>query len=239
MAAGVVKAQALLFDFFGTLVEYTADRTAVSFTQSHEVFSRQYPGVAYQAYCDAWDLSFSQLAAQDRSGREFLMRDVALLVIEQLGIQGSNVSSTRLDSLVEQYMADWSRDIVPITGAHGLLKRLSKHYQLGLVSNTHHAPTVYRLLNTFDLLPLFSVVTLSAESGYAKPHRSIFDETLKKMAVAPNDAVYIGDSFEADYCGGTDAGLACYLIGRHARVPRDRQLRNIQDLAIYFDTMRN
>jgi len=133
-------------------------------------------------------------------------------------------------------MADWSKSVRLMTGAHGLLTRLSKHYRLGLISNTHHAETVYRLLETFGLRSLFEVVILSAEWGYPKPHVSIFDATLKRMSISAGDAVYIGNSFDADYRGGQNIGMPCYLVGRHARVPRDRQLRNIQDLAIYFDT---
>jgi FMN phosphatase YigB (HAD superfamily) len=56
--------------------------------------------------------------------------------------------------------------------------------------------------------------------------------------LSPEQAIYIGDSYERDYKGAKSVGMDCLVIGRHARVPRDSQLLNILDLAINFETGR-
>jgi len=97
---------------------------------------------------------------------------------------------------------------------------------------------VYSLVDGMALTGLFEVITLSVELGRAKPHPQIFEQTLEKLALTAAQAIYIGDSYEHDYKGARRVGMDCYLIGKHARVPRDHQLRSILDLAISFKTSR-
>ena len=97
---------------------------------------------------------------------------------------------------------------------------------------------VSTLLNSMGLTGLFEVVTLSVDVGRAKPHPLIFELTLETLGLTADEVIYVGDSYEHDYQGARSAGIDCYLIGKHARVPRDRQLRNILDLAISFETAR-
>jgi putative hydrolase of the HAD superfamily len=48
----------------------------------------------------------------------------------------------------------------------------------------------------------------------------------------PDSAIYVGDSFTADYLGATQAGLRCLLIDerRAHPVPEDARLASILDL---------
>ena len=223
----------LLFDFFGTLVDYQSDRNELRYPRSFEYFQQFDVAASYEQFVSCWSAAFEPLErVAHQTGVEFQMGDVAQNVVRRLQLE---LDDRELEQLIAAYMADWSADIQPVTGAAGLLRSLGNHYRLGLISNTHHPPTVMRLVDTFGFGGLFETITLSAESGFAKPHPRMFEETLKKMGVEPADAVYIGDNFEADYRGSRAAGLDSYLIGRHARVPRDRQLRNVQDLLIVFN----
>ena len=79
------------------------------------------------------------------------------------------------------------------------------------------------------------MVTTSAQHGRRKPHPGIFVDTLDTMSLAPENAIYVGDNYSDDYVGSRNAGLSCLLVGRHARVPVDRQLRTIFDLPIDLD----
>ena len=166
------------------------------------------------------------------TGREFLMDQVAGDFCREAGIPSDEDFCTEF---VDNYMREWRLTVRPVPGGSGLLHRLARHYRLGLISNTHHPPAVYQLLEAMDLRNIFEVITLSAEIGMPKPNREIFDATLAPLGLEPGSAVYIGDSFESDYQGARGAGIAAYLIGKHARVPRDHLLRSILDLPIHFD----
>ena len=91
------------------------------------------------------------------------------------------------------------------------------------------------LIDAMELTELFEVVMTSAQHGRRKPHPDIFADTLDIMSLAPDNAIYVGDNYSDDYVGSGNAGLSCLLVGRHARVPVDRQLRTIFDLPIDLD----
>jgi putative hydrolase of the HAD superfamily len=141
--------------------------------------------------------------------------------------------SKQLDEFVDRYTKDWSAPVAPIENVQTFLRRCQKQFITGLITNTHHEPMVASLLSSFAL-DGFKIVTTSVEHGRPKPHASIFLDTLEKLKIAPNNAVYVGDTYSADYIGATNAGLQCYLIGKHARVPREFQIPTVLDLPIHL-----
>ncbi len=210
-------------------MDYEPTRTNLTYHQSYQ--SSGYSG-SYDDYVDAWESAFTQheqLSAA--SGIEFHMHEVAAQFCAQLGL-----SEADAPALAAAYIDDWQANVVPMTGVTGLLNRLARHYRLALITNTHYPPMVHQLIESMQLQGVFEVVFMSVEVGVPKPDAAIFERTLTAMRVSPDQAVYIGDNYEADYLGATRAGMDCYLVGRHARVPRDRQLRSILDLPIYFKT---
>ena len=228
--------ECLIFDLFGTLVEYQAGRSPLDFSRSFKKATELGCTTDYVGYIQVWDSAFlkmEQATAPDSS--EFHLREVCDLVVDELRL---NTSRKEKEQLARQYMADWSVLVSPVPGASGLLKRLSKHYRLALISNTHYPPMVHALLDAMALTGLFELVTLSVEVGWAKPHPLIFQLTLEKLGLTVEQAIYIGDSYECDYKGARNVGMDCLIIGRHARVPRNNQLLNILDLAINFETGR-
>ncbi|MFT7220701.1 MAG: hypothetical protein ACI8Z1_002321, partial [Candidatus Azotimanducaceae bacterium] len=82
-----MKPTVLLFDFFGTLVEYVSDRTLIEYTSSHRLLLENLSAkdasfhgggdLGYEEYCNAWSNAFLAFESAQNDGREFLMRDVA------------------------------------------------------------------------------------------------------------------------------------------------------------------
>jgi HAD superfamily hydrolase (TIGR01549 family) len=226
----------LIFDLFGTLVDYQPNRAQLTFPRSHNLLVQVDASISYERFIDVWEAIFQRLEiAAQNSAREFHMDQAAVQLQQDLSL---DVDDLWLQKFVALYIQEWSAPIVPIPGATGLVKRLANHYQIGLISNTHYPPMVYRIIESLGLAGLFQITLLSAEFGVPKPHPQIFEEALSQMKVDADQSVYIGDSYEHDYRGATGVGIDCYLIGKHARVPKDHQLRNLSDLAIYFDTSR-
>ena len=215
----------LLFDFFGTLVEYQPNRSALAFQDSHQHLGN-HTNLSYERFIRRIEDAFVQLESPDH---EFLMEDVGALVVQQAP------NHPLVSEFVDAYMREWSADIRMVPGAAVLLSKLSKNYRLGIISNTHHSPTVHRLLDKLAFPRVFETVVLSADIGIPKPAPEIFRHALDILGVPPDETVYIGDSYEQDYKGANSTGIPAYLIGRHARVPRKRQLRTILDLPIHFD----
>jgi len=77
------------------------------------------------------------------------------------------------------------------TGMKELLLKLKGNYKLGFISNT----TVFEasVLDKWDIKDLFEVKSFSWELGIKKPTKEIFDITLQKLGVKPEEAVFIDD----------------------------------------------
>jgi putative hydrolase of the HAD superfamily len=109
---------------------------------------------------------------------------------------------------------NWKND----PDAEPLLARLKERgYMLGVISNFDYR--VYGILNGLGLGGYFDSVTISAEAGWAKPAREIFGAALARHALAPDEAVHVGDSEHMDFAGALGAGIAAVLIDRRAPQP--------------------
>ena len=92
-------------------------------------------------------------------------------------------------------------------------------YHLGLISNASYARDVYGQLEKNALEPYFEQVLVSAEVGYRKPHKFIFQQALDFFAIPPQEAVMIGDTLNADIIGSRRMGMKNIWIARWASAP--------------------
>jgi len=97
--------------------------------------------------------------------------------------------------------------------------------KLGVVSNFDHR--IYRILEALGLSRYFESVTISSEAGYAKPSPEIFRIALAHHAVAPAQALHVGDSETLDGVGARAAGIAVVLVDPDAFAARSAQLKTI------------
>ena len=89
--------------------------------------------------------------------------------------------------------------------------------RLAVVSNwDSHLPA---LLTALDLAPRFETVLVSAVEEIGKPDPEIFRRACARLAVAPGEALHVGDSIAEDYEAAKAAGLAALLLDRTGRHP--------------------
>jgi putative hydrolase of the HAD superfamily len=70
------------------------------------------------------------------------------------------------------------------------------------------------LLKALNLDGYFEAVLVSCELYFAKPSNVIFEHALRKLGVAPGDALHVGDSELEDMEGARGAGMQAMLIDR-------------------------
>jgi putative hydrolase of the HAD superfamily len=90
-------------------------------------------------------------------------------------------------------------------------------YLLGAISNSHRSLAAFT--QHFKLDALIGTTISSAEHGFMKPHRSIFEAALQRANVRPADAVMVGDSLKADIEGARAAGMRGILLRRSGEAP--------------------
>jgi putative hydrolase of the HAD superfamily len=104
---------------------------------------------------------------------------------------------------------------------------------LGLISNV--AQDMESTYERLGLQPYLDFKVTSAEVGYDKPRPEIFLAALKKAAVKPKEALYVGDQYQVDIIGARGVGIKALLIDRNdyfsdiTDCPRIRSLDQIID----------
>ncbi len=130
----------------------------------------------------------------------------------------------------------WSvyEDAVPC-----LNELVSLGYVVGLVTNFDLR--VYPLLDNLDLSRWFDSVTVPAVAHAAKPAAAIFTFALARHSLAPDEAVYVGDSLGDDVEGARNAGVRPILIdraGRHDALSSVARITTLSDLRPLIRSMR-
>jgi putative hydrolase of the HAD superfamily len=218
----------LLFDFFGTLVAYSESRVEQGFHTSYALLLEAGAQTTYAGFLDRWEATFQEfesLAQHDL--QEFSMDAVCVAYLQSM--LGRHPGAATVERFRDAYLAEWNKGVQYVPGVTELLANLAERFTLAVVTNTHHAELVHRHLDAMGAGPYFAAVITSVEHGKRKPSRCIFDQALARTGGTPEAAVYIGDSFSADYRGATDAGLRCFLIDPESRhdVPETDRLTQV------------
>lgn len=109
-------------------------------------------------------------------------------------------------------------------------------FRLGIISNFDSR--LFGILEGLGIAPLFDTVIISTRAGAAKPAREIFLQALSSLGVAAEEAVHVGDSYDADVVGARAAGLLPVLLERHplrAAPPHDVTIRSLAELPAVLD----
>ena len=95
------------------------------------------------------------------------------------------------------------------------LDRLQQmNLKMGIISNWD--TPLHAMVEELGLAPYFDVVVASHDQRVrsAKPDAAIFEYALNAVGVSPEEAVHVGDSFEADIIGAHATGIRAILLDR-------------------------
>jgi putative hydrolase of the HAD superfamily len=100
--------------------------------------------------------------------------------------------------------------------------------KIGLVTN--YDSRVLDVLESLGIRNLFDTLTISTLAGAAKPDRLIFLNACAALSCPPAETVHVGDDYEEDLQGASQAGLCAYLYDPQGRY-REQNLPRICRLA--------
>ena len=204
--------KAVIFDYIGTLVDcknYTMETSkerlyAVLVEEGFEVAKENF----LKAYVEAHE--------KYRKIRYEQLREVSneVWVAEALSNLGFKVTAD--DCRVKAALAVFFKDYIDMLGlrrgAKQLIKLAKAQCKVGLISNFTHAPVIYSSLRKVGINSFFNAVVVSQENGWRKPSGHIFKETLSRLRVDGNEALFIGDSPIEDIKGAKEAGLKTVFV---------------------------
>ena len=203
--------KAILFDFGQTLVD-AADgfRTAEKEAQS-KLFANM-SLTLHDDFMDNYRRIRKALHAESNFSRISLWREVYFYYCLKHD-----------DSLLENWETEYWEMVKAKTTLFPetirVLKDLSSHYQLGLISNTQgqRLSGTHRLSQFPDLENYFQEIIIAGEDSIApKPDPQPFRLCLYALNLKPAEAVYVGDDFRIDVCGAKDVGLHAVWLQHHS-----------------------
>ena len=100
--------------------------------------------------------------------------------------------------------------------------------KLGVISNFDSR--VYSVMSALRILHYFSSVTISSETGFAKPDPHIFQAAIRSLETAPSQILLVGDSLHDDVEAAERVGLQAVLVDRENRYPRANHVCRVTDL---------
>ena len=201
--------QALTFDFWSTLYHYTQSprvrrqqsiQTALAVVGRSDITGAQVLDAMKYAW-DAWDriwkTEHTTPGADDWLGFVLGQFDVVL---------PEATFSQAVTALERAAFADTTR---PVDGAPQALALLSRHYRLGIISDTGlgTGQVLRSLLRRDELLSYFTCFIFSDEFGRSKPRPEVFHAALDGLNATPHQAAHIGDLRHTDIFGAKRAGM--------------------------------
>jgi putative hydrolase of the HAD superfamily len=100
-----------------------------------------------------------------------------------------------------------------------VLESLRPRFQLAVISNFDGR--LRMILEQLAISQFFSAVFLSSELGADKPDPEIYRRALKHAAVAPEEALHVGDDPVRDWRGAGEASLSVFRLERPRNSLRD------------------
>ena len=136
-------------------------------------------------------------------------------IIEHMGGRGPNVVTA-----AREIYAEWAAnhhfemydDVAPV-----LRSLKERGLIVGVISNSHRSLDAFQ--EHFAIGEFITASISSAEHGYMKPHRSIFDAALDRAGVLAGQSLMVGDSLKADVEGALAAGMRAALLRRSGDMP--------------------
>ena len=208
----VTAAKALIFDFIGTLTNVK--------DYSMEVSKRKLCKAIIAGGFNAEETSF--LEAYSRAHEKYRVIRYQELVevtnavwiseaLNNLGLRTSP-DDVRIKTALNIFFEDYVKSFELRPCAWELLKRASTDFKLGLISNFTYAPVIYVALRRLAINKFLNAVLVSADVGWRKPNKRIFEEALKRLGVKPEETVYVGDSPLEDIQGAKVLGMKTVFV---------------------------
>ena len=161
-----------------------------------------------QAACEGLDHS-------SRSGARQAYVDWAADTLSKVGQAGGAIAAGLAPRVVPALEQLHQAPMIPLPGAADCLRTLRENgFAIAVCSNWGW--DLREDLEATGLTADIGVLVTSAQAGWRKPHPRIYQSTLELAGFGAGEAVFVGDSFRADFLGPRAAGIRSILLAGDA-----------------------
>ncbi|MBI2564981.1 HAD family hydrolase [Candidatus Woesearchaeota archaeon] len=189
--------KAILFDFWGTLVE---NGTYSPLRQSYEILRAR---MRFGDFVAIFEDVLMTKSYPDQTAAFTEVLKVFKVPIKQL--------------IIDKLIAVWNKNIIlakPYEETIEVLQKLKeKEFKLAIVSNTPSF-SIEQVLDKYDMKQYFDGFFLSYKLGVLKTNVGMFSTAIQTLNVSKEEVIMVGDSLETDIAGAQKAGIRAVLIDR-------------------------
>lgn len=198
-----MKYKYLLFDNDGTLMDFKkAEEFAFEKTYKScgcEEFT-PYSNNVLKLYSDINDSWWKKLERKECTKPQLMVGRFADF------LKAMNITGIKAEALSEAYPKHLSKGGFLFEGAKELVEKLSKHYDIYIITNGIGFVQESRIKEC-DYYPYIKGVFISELLNAVKPDKEYFDKVLSIINAKESECLIIGDSLTADIKGGNLANI--------------------------------
>jgi putative hydrolase of the HAD superfamily len=195
-----MRYSAVIFDLFGTLVDEFP-------YEDYQSVLGQMASVLKVPFADFKRLWY-ETAHERNTGIMGFIEDYIECICRRLGTKVDDMQIRQATKIRYDFVAD---TIKPRPDAIDVLSKLrSRGLKIGLISNC--SPETRIIWGNTSFPPLFDAVIFSSSVGVMKPDSHIYHLALDKLAVKPEDCLYIGDGDDQELTGAASVGMHPVMI---------------------------
>ena len=227
------------FDFYNTLVKFWPPLEDIQQASCWKLGLSVSKEAIRRGYAKA-DILFNQANEEEPlSFRSPERRLEFFAEYEQLILQTAGVPVTAdLARQIWQLAIAVPKEFAPFEDTVTSLEALrSRGYRLGVITNLR--ADLDSLIRRAGLAEMLDFSVTSAQAGKEKPHPPIFEEALRRAAVAPDEVLHVGDQIRSDVAGARAAGMHAALLDRggwHEPVDGCPKISGLNDLLALLES---
>ena len=161
--------------------------------------------------------------------KDFLMAERFRYPLSKMGVDDEQLAA----EIGHQYLDILPTQTTLMPDAIEVLDYLKSKYTLTIISNGF-TEVQYKKIKSCGIEHYFAHVVLSEEANALKPDKKIFEYALALNKALPEEAIMIGDSYEADIRGAQNANIDQVYFplnnGFKENQPATYRITNLKDL---------
>ncbi len=192
------------------------EKTMVRAEKELRVHLKSVSKKAFDIYCSETTSEIRGRLLKDQPGLRSNLTEFRKLLLGEVFFQaGNSIQDSKIlaNSAFDKFFK-FRNKVAFFEGAIDVLKALSENYKVYALTNGNAD------VKMIGIDKYLSGAVSSAEVGVSKPSPEIFEATLKKAGEEATSCIHVGDDYEDDIVGASNAGIASiWLDHQHQNGP--------------------
>jgi len=213
--------KAVLFDMFDTLmlIERNHEFYSPSLMRMYQYLASKGVDVDFEKFNNTYvDVRDGLYEKADLNWEEPHFNVRVAETLKRLGYD-YDVSSSVVAAATGEFCEEFMKFVRIDVDTENMLKVLHGKYKLGIISNFAIPECVLTLLKRSGIDRYFDFVVISGAINKRKPAEEIFKNALMLLGISASEAVFVGDTIDADIEGSKSVGMIAVYIERRQQNP--------------------